>query len=103
MRVSDLALELKITEEQIVSKLKTLKLKAKGETQELNAVVELVLRDEFAKEGIVSSKSIQLLEEEDKPKKKAKSVKAKTAKTDEPEAKAKKSTKTAKAKEKSGE
>ena len=71
MRISDLAIELKIKEEKILAKLKTLKLKAKGETQELNAVVEIVLRDEFAKEGIVSSKKPIISDDDDKGKKKA--------------------------------
>ncbi len=81
MRVSDLAKELNITEEAILAKLKTLKLKAKGETQELNAVVEIVLLDEFAKEGIVSPKKSKALSDEEKPKKaKAKTTDAKKAK-----------------------
>lgn len=82
MRISDLATELKITEEKILAKLKTLKLKAKGEAQELNAVVEIVLRDEFAKEGIVSSKKTNLSDEGKRKSKSAKSTKsAKSAET----------------------
>jgi|CXWL01.1.fsa_nt_gi translation initiation factor IF-2 len=77
MRISDLAIELKITEDKILAKLKTLKLKAKGETQELNIVVESVLRDEFAKEGIVSSKKRVDLDDDDDVKKKPKSSKVK--------------------------
>lgn len=78
MRVSDLATELKITEDKILAKLKTLKLKAKGDAQELNAVVEIVLRDEFAKEGIVSAKKPLLSDEDDdgKGKKRSKSSKS---------------------------
>ena len=59
MRIADLAQELKITEEVILAKLKTLKLRAK-ENHELNMVVEIVLRDEFAKQGIVSAKKPKL-------------------------------------------
>ncbi len=90
MRISDLATELKISEAKILAKLKTLKFKAKGEAQELNAVVEIVLRDEFAKEGIVSSKKV-VLEDDDVPVKK-KSKSAASAKD------AKKAAKTVKAK-----
>lgn len=77
MRVSDLATELKISEDTVLAKLKVLKLKAKGDTLELNAVVEIVLRDEFAKEGIVSAKKVTL-DDDDAPKKK----KARPAKSD---------------------
>lgn len=92
MRVSDLATELKISEDTVLAKLKVLKLKAKGDAQELNAVVEIVLRDEFAKEGIVSSKKVTFSDDDDAPKKK----KAKSAKSDD---KAEKKTKAAKPKE----
>jgi translation initiation factor IF-2 len=77
MRISDFAKELNIKEEAVLAKLKTLKLKAKGEAQELNAVVEIVLRDEFAKQGIVSPKKGKAALSDDKPKK-AKTAKAKT-------------------------
>lgn len=77
MRISDLATELKITEDKVLAKLKTLKLKAKGEAQELNAVVEIVLRDEFAKEGIVSINKPPILDDDDDVKKKKKSSKSK--------------------------
>ncbi len=75
MRIVDLASELKITEEVILAKLKTLKLKAKGEAQELNVVVEIVLRDEFAKQGI-GKKTKAMLDDEKDAKKKTKAAKS---------------------------
>ena len=107
MRISDLATELKITQDKILAKLKTLKLKAKGEALELNAVVEIVLRDEFAKEGIVSSKKRADLDDDDDGKKKSKSSKAGKAapeaakKSKDAKGKDEKTTKKTKAKEKS--
>jgi len=47
MRVTDLAKELGLTEEIILTKLKSLKLKAKGGDQELNSVVISVLKTEL--------------------------------------------------------
>lgn len=74
MRIVDLANELKITQEVILAKLKALKLKAKGDALELNVVVESVLRDEFAKQGIGKKSKLKL--DDDAPKKKAKAVKS---------------------------
>ena len=103
MRISDLATELKITQDKILAKLKTLKLKAKGEALELNAVVEIVLRDEFAKEGIVSSKKRADADDDGDGKKKSKVSKAGKAAKKSKDAKGKdeKTTKKTKAKEKS--
>ena len=50
MRVTELAKELGITSEVILNKLKSLRLKAKSEDQELNAAVLVVLRSELKKE-----------------------------------------------------
>ncbi len=50
MRIADLAKELKVTEKFLLEKLKTLKLKAKE--GDITKIVEIVLRDELAKEGI---------------------------------------------------
>ena len=47
MRVSDLAKELGISAEDILGKLKAMRLKAKDSKQELNEAVEAVIRREF--------------------------------------------------------
>ena len=54
MRVADLAKELNTTSDTILKTLKSLRLKAKDDAQELNKAVEIVVRSQFAK-GIVST------------------------------------------------
>jgi hypothetical protein len=49
MRVSELAKELKTTDEVVLARLKSLKLKAKDSAQELNSVVLSLLRADFKK------------------------------------------------------
>ncbi|MBI3601906.1 MAG: translation initiation factor IF-2 [Candidatus Omnitrophica bacterium] len=73
MRIVDLAKELKITENRILKKLKSLKLRAK-DGKELTAGVEMIVRDALADEGIGKR-----VVDEEEPKKKT--VKAKSAKT----------------------
>ena len=51
MRIADLAKELKITESYINNKIKSLKLRSK-DGGEITAVVEMILRDALADEGI---------------------------------------------------
>jgi len=51
MHIADLAKELKITEKYINDKIKSLKLRSKDGT-EITAVVEMILRDALAEEGI---------------------------------------------------
>jgi translation initiation factor IF-2 len=65
MLISDLAKELKVTEKFLLKKLKTLKLKAKDGS--LTKIVEIVLRDALAKQGIGEAVKD---EEEEAPKKK---------------------------------
>ncbi len=62
MRITDLAKELKITTDYIDQKLKALKLRVK-EGGELTAIVEMILRDALAEEGIGK----KVVEEEEKP------------------------------------
>ena len=50
MRVADLAKDLKTTPEVVLAKLRSLRLKAKDENQELNVAVAAVLKTELAKE-----------------------------------------------------
>ena len=76
MRIADLAKELKITENYINDKIKSLKLRSK-DAGELTAVVEMILRDALAEEGIGQ----KVVDEPETPKKKAVKAKAK----DEPE------------------
>ena len=73
MLISDLAKELKVTEKFLLKKLKTLKLKAKDGA--LTKIVEIVLRDALAKQGIGEAVKD---EEDEAPKKKT--VKKKTKK-----------------------
>ncbi len=49
MRVCDLAKELRITDDAIIAKLRSLRLKAKDSQQELNAAVVIVLKSELGK------------------------------------------------------
>jgi len=65
MLISDLAKELKVTEKFLLKKLKTLKLKAKDGS--LTKIVEIVLRDALAKQGIGEAVKD---EEDEAPKKK---------------------------------
>ena len=51
MLIADLAKELKITEDYITSKIKSLKLRSK-DNGEITAIVEMILRDALADEGI---------------------------------------------------
>ncbi len=71
MRIADLAKELKITETFILDKIKALKLRAK-DGGEITAVVEMILRDALAEEGI--GKKVVEVEEPKKAVKKAKSA-----------------------------
>jgi len=64
MRVSEIAKELKISTEDILKTLKTLKLKAKGGNQELNSVVVSVLRNELSKGKKVEPPSREIKNEE---------------------------------------
>ena len=70
MKIAELAKELKITEKRIDEKIKSLKLRSK-ETGELTAVVEMILRDSLADEGI----GHKVVEEPEVPKKPAKKAK----------------------------
>ena len=75
MRIADLAKELKIKTDYIEQKLKDLKLRSK-DGGEITAGVEMILRDALAEEGIGK----KIVEEEEKPvKKAAKPVAKKTA------------------------
>jgi len=66
MRIADLAKELKITEKYVNDKIKSLKLRSK-DGGELTAVVEMILRDALADEGIGQ----KVADEVDAPKKKS--------------------------------
>ncbi len=57
MKVAELAEQLGLDAQDILDKLKSLRLKAKGPNQELNTVVETVLKNEF--EGAVKEKKEQ--------------------------------------------
>jgi len=87
MRIADLAKELKITEVYINDKIKSLKLRSK-EAGELTAVVEMILRDALADEGIGQ----KVVDEAEVSKKTAKKVKSPVAKitkvTEKPKVKA---------------
>ncbi len=72
MRIADLASELKIKEQVIIDKLKSLKLKAK-DTGDLTAGVEMIVRDALADDGI----GARVVDEE--PKKKTSKTKSATA------------------------
>ncbi len=50
MKVADIAKEFKISEEMVLEKLRSLRLKAKGVDQELNKAVAIVLRSELNKD-----------------------------------------------------
>jgi translation initiation factor IF-2 len=65
MKIADLAKELKITEKLINDKIKTMKLRSK-EGGEITAVVEMILRDALAEEGIGQ----KVVDEPEPPKKK---------------------------------
>ncbi len=70
MRVADLAKELSITSDVILAKLKSLRLKAKDDSQELNKAVEIVLRSEFSKgtlAGTSPAKSVKPVKTKDVP------------------------------------
>jgi translation initiation factor IF-2 len=69
MRTADLAKELKITENYINNKIKSLKLRSK-DGGEITAVVEMIIRDALADEGIGQ----KVADEPQAPKKKAKSL-----------------------------
>ncbi len=81
MRVSDLAKELGISSDAVLNKLRTLKLKAKDAKQELNSVVETVLRRELAG----SLKALQVQNKESAPAKTG--AKAALAKDEKPKTK----------------
>jgi len=66
MIITDLAKELKITEKYINDKIKSLKLRSK-DGREITAVVEMILRDALADEGIGQ----KVADEPEKPKKKS--------------------------------
>jgi translation initiation factor IF-2 len=66
MRIADLAKELKITEKYINDKIKSLKLRSK-DGGEMTVVVEMILRDALADEGI----GHKVADEPEAPKKKA--------------------------------
>lgn len=74
MRIADLAKELKVTETFILDKIKALKLRAK-DGGEITAVVEMILRDALAEEGIGQ----KVVEQEEPLKKKAVKKTAKPA------------------------
>ena len=79
MHIADLAKELKITEKYINNKIKSLKLRSK-DGGEITAVVEMIIRDALADEGI----GHKVVDEPEVPKKKsvkkAKSLKLTTDK-----------------------
>ena len=67
MRITDLAKEFNTTDEVIIATLKSLKLKAKGSQQELNAAVVTVLRSELGKkDSLVKIKKVIKSEGESK-------------------------------------
>jgi len=66
MKIADLAKELKITEKYINDKIKSMKLRSK-EDGEMTAVVEMILRDALADEGI----GHKVADEPEVPKKKS--------------------------------
>ncbi len=84
MRIADLAKELKITEKYINNKIKSLKLRSK-DGGEITAVVEMIIRDALADEGIGQ----KVVDEPQAPKKKsAKKAKSLGLTTDKPKVKA---------------
>jgi len=86
MLIKDLAKELKITEKYINDKIKSLKLRSK-DGGDITAVVEMILRDALADEGIGQ----KVVEEEPKVAKKKtvkKAAKSPAASTEKPKAKA---------------
>ncbi len=85
MRIADLAKELKITETYINDKIHSLKLRSK-DGGELTAVVEMILRDALADEGIGQ----KVVDEPEAPKKSVKKAKS-TASTTAEKPKVKKS------------
>ena len=83
MRIADLAKELKITEIFINDKIKSLKLRSK-DGGEITAVVEMILRDALADEGI----GHKVVDEPEAPKKKTvKKVKPVLAAAEKPKTK----------------
>jgi len=83
MRIADLAKELKITEKYINNKIKSLKLRSK-DGGEITAVVEMIIRDALADEGIGQ----KVVDEPQVPKKKsAKKAKSLRLTTDKPKGK----------------
>src|SRR5277367_2069831 len=83
MKIADLAKELKITEKYINDKIHTLKLRSK-DGGEITAVVEMILRDAMADEGIGQ----KVVDEPETPKKKTvKKVKSPAETTDKPKPK----------------
>ncbi len=70
MKIADLAKELKITEKKIADKIKSMKLRSK-EGGEITAVVEMILRDSFADEGIGQKVADEPAPAKKKPAKKA--------------------------------
>src|SRR5271170_5655953 len=83
MRIVDLAKELKITEKYINDKIHSLKLRSK-DGGEITAVVEMILRDALAEEGIGQ----KVVDEPEAPKKKsAKQTKTPSVAADKPKAK----------------
>lgn len=95
MRIADLAKELKITENRILNKLKSLKLRAK-DGGELTVGVEMIVRDALADEGIGK----KIVEEEKTKKKTTKSKTTKGGKTTKAAAEKKPATKIVTTKEK---
>ncbi len=93
MRIADLAKELKITESYINDRIKSLKLRSK-DGGELTAVVEMILRDALADEGIGQ----KVADDIEIPKKTAKKAKARSINTDKPKVKAVEAKKEKKAK-----
>src|ERR1700690_389872 len=84
MKIADLAKELKITEKYVNDKIHSLKLRSK-EGGEITAVVEMILRDALAEEGIGQ----KVVDEPVAPKKKTvKKAKSPAASTEKPKAKA---------------
>ena len=82
MLIADLAKELKITEKFISEKIHSLKLRAK-DNGEITAVVEMILRDALADEGIGQ----KVVDEPVAPKKTAKKAKAAVVAVDKPKTK----------------
>jgi len=83
MRIADLAKELKITEKYINNKIKSLKLRSK-DGGEMTAVVEMIIRDALADEGIGQ----KVADEPEVPKKKAaKKAKSPASTAEKPKAK----------------